>query len=63
MAFNLLKKVTVWLVNGEESPVEGEGKRDVCNVSIISLLEKFRGHKNDEHKISSFQLYVILYSE
>lgn len=26
MAFNLLKKVTVWLVNGEESPVEGEGK-------------------------------------
>lgn len=26
MAFNLPKKVTVWLINGKESPVEEEGK-------------------------------------
>ena len=40
MAFNLLKKVTVWLINGKEKALlkEGESKeRDVCNVLVIIL--------------------------
>ena len=44
--FNLLKKVTVWLINGKESPVEGEGKERCMqcfnNNSIYKNLEDIK---------------------
>lgn len=62
MAFNLLKKVTVWLINGEESPVEGQGKERCVqcfeNNSICKSLED-RKMTNIKFQVFNYMSYYI----